>query len=124
MPAHRDDRLALGVVRLEVGVVVARTFEEKLGRVLVAQPGHARYVFASEAQRLTAGGQHRQARRRIKQLADQRRGRQHVLEVVDHEQQLARREPASERLSRRLAFGDHHFERAGEGRLDLLGGLK
>jgi hypothetical protein len=47
-----------------------------------------------------------------------------VLEVVDHEQQLARRQPASQSRSRPLAFGDNHLERAGERRLDLLGGLK
>jgi hypothetical protein len=47
-----------------------------------------------------------------------------VLEVVDHKQQLARRQPASECLSRALAFGDHHLQRAGKRRLDLLGGLK
>jgi hypothetical protein len=63
-------------------------------------------------------------RRSVKQLADQRGSRQQVLEVVEHEQRLARRQPTSDCLSRPLALGDHYLERAGKRRLDLLGGLK
>jgi hypothetical protein len=41
--------LALGVVGLEAGVVVARAFEKELRSVLVAEPDHARDTFAPEA---------------------------------------------------------------------------
>ena len=121
MPAYRDDCLALGVVRLELRVVVARTFEEKLGRVLVAQPGHARYAFTPKAQRLTAGGQHRQARRRSSSSLTSGAAASTCskLSITSN----ARAVPASERAppseARRC---DHHLDCAGEGRFDLLGG--
>ena len=92
--------------------------------MVVAEPGHAGNAFGPEAQGFAAGGQYRHARRFVEKLADQRGRHQQMLEVVDDEQQLARRQPSSQSHARPLVLRDDHAERAGERRRNLPRGLK
>ena len=66
--------------------------------------GRRRAVLGLQSQRLAAGRQHGQPRSGGQQVADQRRRRQEVLEVVEHQQHVLRGEEALDRKLGRLAL--------------------
>ena len=58
-------------------------------RIGQGQRRHGNLVLAGEAQRGAAGGQHRQARAGGEEVGEEGRRGEHLLAVVDHEQQVA-----------------------------------
>ena len=60
-------------------------------------------MFAVDAQECPAGDQHLEERCRRQQVTHQRCGREHLLKVVEHEQQVLIPEIAFETLGQRLA---------------------
>jgi hypothetical protein len=83
--------------------------------------GHA--CLGLQGERFAAGGEHGDAWAVRRQAPDERRGIQHVLAVVQHEQQVLGQEEALDRLLGRLAGQHDDPERADDRRRDVLGPL-
>ena len=75
--------LQSGLVGLERRPHGSGALDEKLQRVLFGEWRHRQLVLARKTERRSARDQHLHPRRRREQLADQRRRRDHVLEVVE-----------------------------------------
>ena len=103
------DRLGVLAVRLESRSGGARPLDEELGRRGRLERRHRVLALRANPERRAARHEHLQTRRGRDELGDLRRRRQHVLEVVEHEQGALVAELAGEAL------------RVGVGRAELLG---
>jgi hypothetical protein len=83
--------------------------------------GERELVLAVDAQRLAAGDQHLQPGAAGEQVADQRRRRDHVLEIVEEQKHLPLAEMRTKSLDQRHGLGLADPELVGYGRDDLLG---
>ena len=138
-PADLRDRGRVGVVQVEAGVVGARSLAEqrdgsprrparprprasRARAARAATPGSAPRPAALSGSRLVARTV--SAGQAVQQPADERRGRQHVLEVVDHQQQVLGGQEALGGLVGGLAREHDDRERLDDRRGHVLGPLQ
>lgn len=85
------------------GLVLGQLLQRRqLSGVRQFQRRHGILAFAPDVQRMPAGDQHGQLRAALEQGGDHRRRVGHVLEVVEHQQQLLRPEVLDQLLDDRL----------------------
>ena len=86
--AQLADHLPVGLVELEAAVRRTGALDEQLdGRVLV-EGVDGDDALVGEAKRRAAGAQQEESHAALDQVGDERRRARHVLEVVEHEEQL------------------------------------
>ncbi len=110
---------------------LVRTLNEQLDRGYLAECLHIRgcirwrcrqgadelQPFATQPQRLAAGGQHDQVRTGLEQLAEARRGLEQVLAIVDHQQKPSATQEQPQAIGKRQLPGcTSHPQRAGNRR--------
>ena len=93
-PAQLGDCRRVLLAHDEVRVRGLSPLHEELGRLVVGERRHGELALGGHVQRRPARDHERHARRRLDQARDRRRSVQHLLEVVDEEEQRG----AGERL--------------------------
>ena len=101
--ADRPQGLLVLRAAAEVGLERTRTRDEQLERIVLRKRLHRVHLLARQMENRTAGHDDPQPRRRCKQPHELRAGGEQVLEAVEHDEKLARPQPARQRLRRRLA---------------------
>ena len=108
--ADRDDMRGVVVGELEVGLDRTRTLREQLGGLRRRKRAERDVLLAAHPEQDPAGAEHG-CRRSGQQRADLRRGLDHLLDVVEDEQQAAAAECPGELLGERPITGVADAER-------------